>query len=115
MLYNTVKKPLMDNSLNKKNFAKFTRNTISCLWICLLGFVTFYKNERPEGTCGFSKKKSHKLIVISNFAICSQGLVIRSHELVICFRELDNPFFWIAVRSLDLHNSSPRIAIRSLD
>ena len=105
MLYNTFKKPIMDNSLHKKNFAKFTRNTISCLWICLLGFVTFYKYE----------KKSHKLIVISNFAICSQGLVIRSHELVICFRELDNPFFWIAVRSLDLHNSFPRIAIRSLD
>ena len=59
-------------------------------------------------------KKSHKYIVISNCAIRSHGLVIRSIEL-------DNPFSRVASRSLELHisirenrlsNSRELIAIR---
>ena len=48
------------------------------------------------------------LIIISNCAICSHGLVIRS--LI-----LDNSFSWIAIRSLKLDNPFSRIAIRSLE
>ena len=73
----------------------------------------FINTRALKGHVDFQQQKSHKLIVISNFAICSQGLVIRSHELVICFRELDNPSFWIAVRSLDLHNSFPLLGKRT--
>ena len=67
-------------------------------------------------------KKSHKLIVISNCAIRSHGLVIRSFELDNSFSRIairslksDNSFSRIAIRSLDFNNPLSRIAIRSLD
>ena len=73
----------------------------------------FYKNS--EGTMGFKKKTNHKLIVISNCAIRSHGLLIRSHGVVIHSLELDNSFSRIAIRSLELDNPFSRIAIRSLE
>ena len=59
--------------------------------------------ESLEGTWGFSKKAIIKLIVISNCAIRSHGLVIRSHGLVIRSLDLDNSIV------LSDFNSFPRI------
>ena len=53
-------------------------------------------------------------IVISNCAIRSNRLVIRSYGLVIRSLELENSFYRIAIRSIELDNPFSRIAIRSL-
>ena len=46
-------------------------------------------------------KKSRMLIIILNYEKRENGYVIHSHELVIRFLELDNPFSRNSIRSLD--------------
>ena len=75
---------------NQSVFTIFTSaNTLTAV---ILVYCRQFWYESPERKCGFSKKNSYGKIDLSNFAIRSLGLRIRSLEL-------DNSFSRIAIRS----------------
>ena len=110
-------KTSQDDYMPKAVFRRTLQNQEAVSWQLYL-----FHTKALKGHWDFFFLKSHEKFVISNCAIRSNGLVIRSLKLdnsfsriAICSLELDNPFSRVTIRSLELDNPFSRVASRSLE